>query len=93
MQSYRKNNNINQPDSSELPGTKPPTRVVLMEGPMAPATYVAVDYLICHHKERERSPLVLWMLDPVWGIASVLNWEGEGGWWSTLIEQRRRLKG
>jgi hypothetical protein len=23
---HKKNNNINQPDSSELPGTKPPTK-------------------------------------------------------------------
>jgi hypothetical protein len=27
----------------ELPGTKPPTKKVHMEGPMAPATYVVED--------------------------------------------------
>jgi hypothetical protein len=37
---HRKNNNINQPDHPELPGTKPPTRVH-MEGPMSPAAYIA----------------------------------------------------
>jgi hypothetical protein len=40
LQPHRKSNKINQPDSPELPGTKPPTRVH-MEGPMTPAAYVA----------------------------------------------------
>ena len=34
FKTHRKNNNINQPNVPELPGTKPPTRV-------APATHVA----------------------------------------------------
>jgi hypothetical protein len=38
------NNNINQP---ELPGIKPPSRVH-MEGPMAPAVYVAENGLVGH---------------------------------------------
>ena len=50
---HRKNNNINQPDHPELPGTKPPTRVH-MEGPMDPAAYVAEDGLVSHQWE-ERS--------------------------------------
>jgi hypothetical protein len=42
-----KNNNINQSEPPELPGTKPPTRVY-MERTMAPAAYVAEDGLIWH---------------------------------------------
>jgi hypothetical protein len=45
LQPHRRNNNINQPDSPELPGTKPPIKVYV-EGPMAPATYVAKDGLV-----------------------------------------------
>ena len=40
----------------DLPGTKPRTRVH-MEGPMAPATYVAEDGLVRH--QWEERPLVL----------------------------------
>ena len=57
MQPHRKNNNINQPDPPELPGTKPPTRVH-MEGPMAPAAYVAEK----GHQWKGR-PLILWRID------------------------------
>nr|AAQ91022.1 LRRGT00066 [Rattus norvegicus] len=39
---HRKNNNINQPDILELPGTKPPTRVHMGES-MFLAAYVAED--------------------------------------------------
>jgi hypothetical protein len=53
---YRKKNKINQPDPTELPGTKPPTRVY-MERSMAPATYVAEDDLVRH--QWEERPLVL----------------------------------
>jgi hypothetical protein len=56
---HRKNNNINQPDSSELPGTKPPTKRVHMEGPMALAAYVAEDGLVRHQWE-ERLLLLSW---------------------------------
>jgi hypothetical protein len=56
---HRKNN-INQPDPTELPETKPPTRVH-MEGPMAPATHVAEDSLVRH--QWEDRPLVLGRLD------------------------------
>jgi hypothetical protein len=36
LEPYRKNNNINQPDPTELPGTKPPTKDIGGEalGPM-----------------------------------------------------------
>ena len=53
LQPHRKNNNINQPDSPELPGTKPSTK----EGPTAPATYVTEDDLVRH--QWEERPLVL----------------------------------
>ena len=53
---HRKNNNINQPDLSELPETKPPTKENT-EGPMALAAYVAEDGLIWH--QWEGGPLVL----------------------------------
>jgi hypothetical protein len=46
LQPHRKNNNINQPDPPKLPGA--------MEGPMAPAVYVAEDGLIWYPWE-ERS--------------------------------------
>jgi hypothetical protein len=52
-----KNNNINQPDPPKFPGTKPPTLRVHMEGPMAPAAFVAEDSLV-RHQWKER-PLVL----------------------------------
>jgi hypothetical protein len=45
---HRKNNNINQPDPPELPGTKTPTKVH-MEGPMAPAAYAVEDGSVRHH--------------------------------------------
>ena len=45
----------------ELPGTKPGTKRVHMEGPIAPVGYVAEDGLIWH--QWEKSPLVLWKLD------------------------------
>jgi hypothetical protein len=60
LQPYRENNNINQPESPKLPGTKPPTKGYTGV-PMAPAGYVAEDCLIWHHCEG--SPLVLWRLD------------------------------
>lgn len=46
---------INQPDPSELSGTKLQTKN--MEGPMASATYVTKDDLVGH--EWEERPLVL----------------------------------
>jgi hypothetical protein len=42
---HRRNNNISQPDLLEFSGTEPPTKV---EGPMAPAAYVAEDDLVGH---------------------------------------------
>ena len=72
---------------TELPGTKPLTRVHT-EGPMAAAAHIAMDGLIWHQWE-ERS-LVLLMLDaPVQGNARVVRWERVGGWFSTLIEAER----
>ena len=35
-----------EPVPPELPGTKPPTKEYTLEGPMAPATYVAEDSLV-----------------------------------------------
>ena len=59
---------------------------VHMEGPMAPATYVAEDYLIWH--QWEGRPLVLWRLDvPMWWDAKVARWDWMCRWRSTLIEQ------
>jgi hypothetical protein len=47
MDGTRKNNNINQPDSPELPGTKPPTKEYTRRDPwLAPAVYVAEDGLV-----------------------------------------------
>ena len=54
---HRKNNNINTPDPSELPGTKLPTKEYTLEGPVAPAAYVAEDGLVWH--QRESRALVL----------------------------------
>jgi hypothetical protein len=51
-----KNNNINQPDPSELLGTKPPTRVYV-EGPMAPDAYITEGGLV--GLQWEVRPLVL----------------------------------
>jgi hypothetical protein len=53
---HRKDNTINQPYPPELPRTKPPTKV-LIEGPMAPAAYVADNGLVRH--QWEERPLVL----------------------------------
>jgi hypothetical protein len=50
LQPPRKNNNINQPDPTELPGTKPSTK----EYNMVPAAYVAEEGLVRHQWE-ERS--------------------------------------
>ena len=46
-------NNMNQPVTPELPGTKPPIK----KNPMAPAAYVAEDGLVSH--QWEERPLVL----------------------------------
>ena len=47
---------MNQPVPSELPGSKPPTKVY-MEGLMAPAAHVAEDGLVGH--QWEKRPFVL----------------------------------
>ena len=60
MQPRKKNNNINYPDPTELPGTKPPTKKYTWRYPMAPVVDVA-DCLIWH--QWEWRPLVLWRLD------------------------------
>jgi hypothetical protein len=39
---------MNQPEPSELPWTKTPSQRVHMEGPVAPAAYVAEDGLVGH---------------------------------------------
>jgi hypothetical protein len=52
-QPHRKNININQPEPTDLPGTKPPT----MKGHMAPAANAAEDSLVRH--QWEERPLVL----------------------------------
>jgi len=78
---HRKNNNINQPDPPELPGTNPTTK----EGPMAPAAHVAEGSLIWH--QWEGRPLVLWRVDaPRLGNARA----GVGGW---MGEHLRRSRG
>jgi hypothetical protein len=70
LQTHRKNNINIQPDPSELPGTKPSTRLH-MERPMALATHVAEDGLVGHQWGEES-------LGPVkTGCPSV--WECEGG--------------
>ena len=84
MQPHRKSNKINQPDSPELPGTKPPTRVHT-EGPMTPATYVAQDGLIYY--QWEEKPLVLWRLyASAQENARAMGWEWVGRWGSILTE-------
>ena len=50
MQPHRKNNNINQPDPPELPGTKPPPKST--HGGTHDA-YVAEDGLLGHQWEKE----------------------------------------
>jgi hypothetical protein len=58
LQPHRENKNINQPDPSDLPRTKPPTKEYIhMEGHMAPAAYVAEDGIVRH--QWEERPLVL----------------------------------
>jgi hypothetical protein len=49
LQPHRKNNNINQPDTPELPGTKPPTKEYTWRS-MAPSAYVPED-LVGHQWE------------------------------------------
>jgi hypothetical protein len=39
---------MNQPVTPKLTGTEPPTKRVLKEGLMAPATYLAEDGLVGH---------------------------------------------
>ena len=54
---------------------------------MAPATYVAENWLIQH--QWEGRCLVLWRLDaPMKGDARVMRWELGVGWKSTLIEAK-----
>jgi hypothetical protein len=61
-----------------------------MEGPMAPAVYVAEDGLVCHQWE-ERSLVLRRLNAPVKGKEPrAVRWEWLGGWRSTLIEAGRR---
>jgi hypothetical protein len=63
LQPHRRNNNMNQPVTTEPSGTKPSTKEYVWVGgePMAPAAYVAEDGLVGHQWE-ERT-LVLRRLD------------------------------
>jgi hypothetical protein len=81
---HRKNNNINEPDPSELLGTKPPTKEHTW--PVhGPTTYVAEDCLIWHQWEGKF--LILWRLDgPEKGNARRLRWERMGWWGNTHLE-------
>ena len=58
---HRKNNNINQPETPELPRTKQPNKRVHMERTMAVIEYEAQDGLA--GLQWEDMSLVLWRLD------------------------------
>ena len=63
-----------------------------MDGFMAPATYVAEEWLFWN--QWEGMPLVLWkLLDPVQGDARGVRQEWVGGWESTLSEAKKRGNG
>jgi hypothetical protein len=51
LQHHKKNNSINQPDPTDFPGTKTPTKEYIRQGPTAPVTYVAENGLIWHQLE------------------------------------------
>jgi hypothetical protein len=51
LRTHRKNNNINQPDTLDSPGIKPPTKEYTWREPMATAAYVAEDGLIGHQQD------------------------------------------
>jgi hypothetical protein len=72
----------------EVPGTKPPTKCIHMEGSIAPAAYIAEDCLIWYQWKGRL--LVLWRLiypsiGGFWGSEV-----GISGSVSTLIEARER---
>jgi hypothetical protein len=54
LQPYRKKHNINEPDPPSSQGLNHQPKSTHGERPMAPATYVAEDYLVRHQWE-ERS--------------------------------------
>ena len=43
---------MNQPDSPELPGNKPPTKEYIWRGSMAPVAYIVEDGLVEHQWEK-----------------------------------------
>jgi hypothetical protein len=59
----------------------------MVDGSMAPATYIAGNCLIWH--QWEVKPLVLWKLDaPAKVDARGVKWEWVGEWGSTLLEAK-----
>jgi hypothetical protein len=64
---HKKNKNINQIDPPELPETKPPIRVHMVE-PMAPVSYVAEHGLVGH--QWKELPLFQCRRMPAWGSRS-----------------------
>jgi hypothetical protein len=61
LQPHGKSNNVNRPDFPRVPGNWTTNQSVHMEGPRAPATYVAEGGLVSH--KWEKRPLALRVFD------------------------------
>ena len=87
MQTHKKNNIINQPVSSELPGTKPPNKST--DGETHSSSYICTRECLCQASKGKDA------LGPVKArCPSVGECQGRevrvGGWGNTLIEAEGR---